>query len=212
MYVLRVYLLCAIIAGIDLIPGSSDENAVTTPWCMGVWAVWSVKCHYNDIMRTAPRLGGTFVFHEAPWPTMWSWELLVSVAVLLLWDRSDESCCIMKETVDNWRILWSTFRKMNFPPFKMILVLTNFSLLSFLIMLMVDHYNSHYNVESWSSAYHILSLLWLSIRGAFWFCTVISISPWSPWKFYALYWMANPVEFASFMLLPLFFSQVLYPR
>lgn len=36
VYVLRVYLLCAIIAGIDLIPGSSDENAVTT----------AVKCHY----------------------------------------------------------------------------------------------------------------------------------------------------------------------
>ena len=105
----------------------------------------------------------------------------------------------------------STSRKMNFPPFKMILVLANFSLLSFLIMLMVDHYNSHYNVESWSSAFHVLTLLWLSIRGAFWLCTAISTSPWNSMSFYALYWMANPIEFGSFMLLPLFFSQVLYP-
>ena len=56
VYVLRVYLLCAIIAGIDLIPGSSDENAVTT----------AVKYHYNGVMRTASRFSRTFAFHEAP--------------------------------------------------------------------------------------------------------------------------------------------------
>ena len=29
---------------------------------------------------------------------------------------------------------------------------------------------------------------------------------------YILYWLTNPFEFASFMLLPLFFVQVIYPK
>ena len=135
-----------------------------------------------------------------------------SVTMKMPWYIECTKLCSMSVVMNLIAGCWdNSSRRMNFPPFKMILVLTNFSLLSFLIMLMVDHYNSHYNVESWSSAFHVLTLLWLSIRGAFWLCTAISTTPWNSMSFYALYWMANPIEFGSFMLLPLFFSQVLYP-
>jgi hypothetical protein len=95
--------------------------------------------------------------------------------------------------------------------FKTLLVLANFSLLSFLVVLMVDHYFSNYDLLSWSFSFHLLTFIWLAIRGTFWLFTVVPCGEWSPWAFYGLYWMANPVEFGSFMLLPLFFTQVLYP-
>lgn len=100
---------------------------------------------------------------------------------------------------------------MNLPPFKMILIVANFSLLLFQIMLIRHSYYSQNKNMSWASAFHLLTLTWLSIRGAFWISTVFASNTLDAWYFYALYWMANPVEFGSFMLLPLFFSQVLYP-
>lgn len=33
-----------------------------------------------------------------------------------------------------------------------------------------------------------------------------------PLGMYILYWLTNPIEFSSFMLLPLFFAQVIYPQ
>ena len=100
---------------------------------------------------------------------------------------------------------------MDLPPFKIGLVVTNFSMLSFLIVLIVDHYKSNNNVLSWSSYFHVLCLLWLFIRGAFWLRTVTSTSVWGEFSFYSLYWLPNPIQFGSFMLLPLFFTQILYP-
>jgi hypothetical protein len=100
---------------------------------------------------------------------------------------------------------------MPLPPLKLALVITNYAMLSFLIVLIVDHYNSNNNFMSWSSLFHLICMLWLFIRGAFWLCTITSTSSWGVFSFYSLYWLPNPLQFGSFMLLPLFFAQILYP-
>ena len=76
---------------------------------------------------------------------------------------------------------------------------------------MVDHYQSNNNLLSWSFSFHILTLVWLGIRGGFWLSSSIATPDWGSWSFYAMYWMPNPIEFGSFMILPLFFTQLLYP-
>jgi hypothetical protein len=79
-------------------------------------------------------------------------------------------------------------------------------------MLMVDHYKSNYSLISWSSCFHFLSLSWLTIKGIFWLLTITSDHSWEAIQFYILYWLPAPLEFASYMLVPLFFGQVLYPE
>lgn len=100
---------------------------------------------------------------------------------------------------------------MELRPYKFVLVLTNFCILSFLLVLLIDHYNGNHNFTSYSSIFHCMTFLWLSIRGVFWLLTLTSTSSWSSFTFYFLYWMPNPLEFGSFMLLPLFFAQIIYP-
>ena len=101
---------------------------------------------------------------------------------------------------------------MHIQPFKICLVFTNFALLIYLVGLIIDHYNSHYNIKSFSSAFHILCFLWLGIRGIFWISTMTTSVAWTPAAYYFLYWMPVPLEFGSFMLLPLYFAQILYPN
>lgn len=95
---------------------------------------------------------------------------------------------------------------------KLLLVLTNFSLLAYLLVQMIRHYNSNYDTASWSFIFQMLSFCWLVIRGAFWLATMAPILRWTVLNFYFLYWMPVPFEFAAFMLLPLYFAQVLYPK
>ena len=98
------------------------------------------------------------------------------------------------------------------PIFKIIFVTINCSLLTFVVSLMIDHWQFGHNLLSFSTAFHVTALLWLIIRGLFWILTVVGTTEMSTWLLYALYWMPVPIEFGSFMLLPLFFSQVLYPE
>lgn len=100
---------------------------------------------------------------------------------------------------------------MSFPILKLLLVLTNFFLTSFLLILTCDHLYSHDDIQSWGFIFHVLSLSWLSIRGIFWLATIVPIVKWTTLSFYLLYWMPAPLEFAAFMLLPLYFTQILYP-
>jgi hypothetical protein len=97
------------------------------------------------------------------------------------------------------------------PLFKTLLILTNCAVLSFLIILMTDHVKANYNILSWSSAFHILCIIWLVMRGVFWLLTISSESNWGNATFYTLYWMPHPLQFGAFMLLPLFYAQVVYP-
>jgi len=98
------------------------------------------------------------------------------------------------------------------PLFKVALVLTNYAIVAFLGMLMVDHYKSNFNLLSFSNVFHMLSFVSLSIRGLFWTLTIISFSEWTAFAFYTLYWLPSPFQFCSFLLLPLFCAKVMYPR
>eukprot|EP01038_Epipyxis_sp_PR26KG_P004118 gene4118-5871_t len=50
----------------------------------------------------------------------------------------------------------------------------------------------------------------MDIRGIFWLFTSTAMSEWTSSYFYILYWMPTPLEFGSFMLLPLYFSSILH--
>lgn len=101
---------------------------------------------------------------------------------------------------------------MYLPFFKICLVCTNFSILSFLLILVLEHAKANYNLLSWSTAFHAMSICWLTMRGCFWLFTISSVGAWSNVAFYSLYWMPHPFQFGAFMLLPLFFAQVAYPQ
>ena len=96
-------------------------------------------------------------------------------------------------------------------PFKLLLVITNFSIVAYLVVLIFDHYKYHYDIRSFSSAFHILCFAWLSIKGLFWLSTLTTLFDWTAGNYYFLYWMPVPLEFGSFLLLPLYFAQILYP-
>lgn len=93
---------------------------------------------------------------------------------------------------------------------KTILVLSNFGVLVFLLMLMLDHYRGGYNMQSWSTLFHFFCVMWLVFRGLFWLCTMVSDAEWSAMQFHSLYWLPNAFEFAAFSLLPMFFAQLIY--
>jgi hypothetical protein len=95
---------------------------------------------------------------------------------------------------------------------KCFLVLVNFYLLTNLLILIINHYNFQYNMKSWGSIFHFLSLIWLLIRGSFWISTLSTTMRWTTWNFYLLYWMPTPFEFGAFLILPLYFAQILYPE
>ena len=46
------------------------------------------------------------------------------------------------------------------------------------------------------------------LRGIFWIMTIMTEERWHGDMFYLLYWLPNPLQFGSFSLLPLFYSQV----
>lgn len=92
---------------------------------------------------------------------------------------------------------------------KSLLVATNFALLTYLLVLMISHYNSNYNIRSWGFIFHTLTFGWLILRGAFWIATISSMK-WTAVTFYLLYWTPTPLEFGAFMVLPLYFAQVIY--
>ena len=94
---------------------------------------------------------------------------------------------------------------------KLLLVASNFALLSYLIMIMLYHYQHHYDMKSWASLFHVTSASWLLIRGSFWISTCTTYMKWNSNSFYLLYWIPNMFEFSAFMILPLYFTQVLYP-
>lgn len=95
---------------------------------------------------------------------------------------------------------------------KLTLLLLNFGILGFLLILIADHCSARYNVYSWSFFFQVISAVWLILRGMFWLLTVVSITTWDSITFFMLYWLPNPLQFGAFFLLPLFFGQILYPN
>lgn len=97
-------------------------------------------------------------------------------------------------------------------PFKIVLVVLNLAVLVGLSFLIANHIRCQYNLKSFSFLFYILSFIWLLVRVFFWVATLTTSVAWTSAQYYFLYWMPVPVEFGSFMLLPLYFAQVLYPE
>jgi hypothetical protein len=95
--------------------------------------------------------------------------------------------------------------------FKFLLILTNFVILTYLLLVAFRHYAAKVDKQSWGFIFHLITIAWLIVRGAFWISTITHFIRWTTLSFYLLYWMPAPFEFAGYMILPLFFAQVLYP-
>ena len=95
--------------------------------------------------------------------------------------------------------------------FKLLVLLSNVLLLGYLLRVVFSHLQQHYNMKSWASAFHYFSLIWLLTRCSFWLCTMIDSMEWNNFSFYLLYWVPTTLEFISYMVLPLYFAQILYP-
>ncbi len=74
----------------------------------------------------------------------------------------------------------------------------------------MGHYRANFNMQSWSTVFHLLCVTWLSIRGVFWLYTLVSTQEWNNMTFHILYWLPNAFEFAAFAIIPMFFAQILY--
>ena len=53
-----------------------------------------------------------------------------------------------------------------------------------------------------------LCCIWLTFRQVFWALSIVAVGGWNPAAFYLLYWLPHPIQFGSFLLLPLFYLQV----
>lgn len=96
-------------------------------------------------------------------------------------------------------------------PCKIILVITNYAIVAYLFVLIYKHIISENDLKSFSFIFHVMCTIWLFVRGLFWISTLTTDENWTPGSYYFLYWMPVPIEFASFLLFPLYFIQVIYP-
>lgn len=64
-------------------------------------------------------------------------------------------------------------------------------------------------VRSWAFGFHVLFLVWLCFRQAFWALSTFTDVSWSPSTFYFVYWLPHPIQFAMYLLVPLFYVKVL---
>lgn len=119
---------------------------------------------------------------------------------------------LLRERLKPYKEMMISLSGYSLPACKILLIATNVALLSFVVLLLVDHCLASHKLTSWASIFHILTCCWLAIRGSFWISTLTSSQTWDAFSFYILYWIPNPIEFGSFMLLPLFFAQIIYPN
>lgn len=50
------------------------------------------------------------------------------------------------------------------------------------------------------------------MRGFFWTYTIVDEYTWHAFAFYTFYWGSVPFQFSSFMIVPLYYANILYPR
>ncbi|CAM9338077.1 unnamed protein product, partial [Chrysoparadoxa australica] len=83
--------------------------------------------------------------------------------------------------------------------------------LCMVVWLFSSHMHAGAKMKSWAVTFHALSFTWLVLRWIFWTLTFSSID-FNSLSLYLLYWIPNPLQFATFLLLPLFYSQVVTKR
>lgn len=100
---------------------------------------------------------------------------------------------------------------MPLPILKTIITVSDFGLLSYLLSLMMEQFQNNYSLKSWSTIFHVQCVIWLTLRGCFWFGTIITTNVSSELYLKILYWLPCPFEYGAFLTIPLFFAQVIYP-
>jgi hypothetical protein len=92
---------------------------------------------------------------------------------------------------------------------KNILAVINGGMLVFMIGTVVGHIMSRNKLRSWASAFNSLCILWLCMRQVFWTYAIYSTGYWSAVRFYILYWLPHPIQFAMYLIIPIFYVQIL---
>ncbi|GMH67506.1 hypothetical protein TrLO_g1649 [Triparma laevis f. longispina] len=99
-----------------------------------------------------------------------------------------------------------------FPPIKTSLLTLNSLLLSLLLYLLHRHTRQSHSKSSWSFIFLVTSLSWVLLREGFFVCTLTIPQKWTSTQFYLLYWLPSPLQFSSFMILPLFYAEIYHRR
>lgn len=92
---------------------------------------------------------------------------------------------------------------------KLTLAVLNTSLLCYILATVFWHVRYQHNFRSWSMAFNLSSFIWLALRELFWLRTIIISGLWNPVTLYTLYWMPHPIQFGSYLILPLFYMQII---
>eukprot|EP00752_Nemacystus_decipiens_P005415 g4909.t1 len=101
---------------------------------------------------------------------------------------------------------------MGLPLLKLLLATIDVAVLCLVVALLVSNCRSkQYGVRVWSKAFHVLVFFWLILRGVFWVLAITTRQEWHSISFGLLYWLPNPLQFGSFLLLPMAYSKVLSP-
>ena len=100
---------------------------------------------------------------------------------------------------------------MPLPIFKTLITVSDFGLLSYLLSLMIKQFQNNNSLKSWSTIFHVQCVIWLTLRGCFWFGTIMTSNVSSELYLKILYWLPCPFEYGAFLTIPMFFAQVIYP-
>eukprot|EP00903_Cladosiphon_okamuranus_P022440 g20641.t2 len=101
---------------------------------------------------------------------------------------------------------------MGLPFLKLLLAAIDVAVLCLVVALLVSNCKTkQYGARIWLKAFHVLVLVWLVLRGMFWVLSITTREEWHSISFGLLYWLPNPLQFGSFLLLPMAYSKVLSP-
>lgn len=92
---------------------------------------------------------------------------------------------------------------------KDLLAAVNGAMLIFVIGTLAGHFLNRNKLVSWASAFNSLCILWLSMRQIFWSYAIYSADNWSAVRFYLLYWLPHPIQFAMYLIIPIFYVQII---
>ncbi|CBJ31174.1 conserved unknown protein [Ectocarpus siliculosus] len=99
---------------------------------------------------------------------------------------------------------------MGVPILKVLLAGVDVSVLFLVVTLLVSNCKAkQHESRIWATAFHLLAMVWLTLRGMFWVLAITTREEWESAMFGLLYWLPNPLQFGCFLLLPMAYSKVL---
>lgn len=99
-----------------------------------------------------------------------------------------------------------------FPYMKITMLLINSFLLFEVLKSTATHLRSKSDKRSWSWLFLTTTAAWAALREAFFLCTLLKTTNWTEKLFLFLYWLPDPIQFCSFMVVPLFYAEIFHIR